>query len=86
MKILDCKNTNVSQVVDDGLLMVGLHGFTLEDLAILYPGLGIALHVLDGDKWVPITIDEINKEVKHGANNNSDNRSSSDTSNSTEKR
>ena len=56
------QNKNVAKVCDNGLLMVALDGFTLEDLANTYPGLGIALHVLDGDKWVPVTIEGIKGE------------------------
>tara|TARA_R110000803_G_scaffold210685_3_gene283200 strand:- start:2448 stop:2660 length:213 start_codon:yes stop_codon:yes gene_type:complete len=64
MKILDGQNGNIASVIDDGLLLVGLDGFTLKDLAANYPGVGIALHVLDGDKWVPVTIDEIEGKRK----------------------
>ena len=52
-------NSHVAQVSKEGFLLVGLDGFTLEDLANLYPDLRIALHVKDGDKWVPIELDQI---------------------------
>lgn len=44
------------------LLLVGLDGFTLEDLAERYPSINIGIHVKDGDKWVPVNKnpDEVN--------------------------
>ena len=47
---------NIAQVSHDGLLLVGLDGFTLEDIAKLYPGINIGIHVKDGDKWVPVVV------------------------------
>ncbi len=52
----------VAQRVDDiNVLLVGLDGFTIEDLAQRYPGLQIGLHVKDGDQWVPVTMDDIKR-------------------------
>jgi len=43
------------------VLLVGLDGFTIQDLAKLYPDCRIALHVKDGDKWVPVKLEDISK-------------------------
>ena len=64
IKLSATNNGNVAKVDAEGVLMVGLDGFTLEDLSKLYPGVNIGLHVLDGDKWVPVTIEDIKKGMK----------------------
>ena len=45
------------------LLLVGLDGFTIKDLAERFPGVGIAIHVQDesGD-WVPVKLAEFKGE------------------------
>lgn len=55
-------NAPYAKVNEDGLLMVALDGFTLDDLVRLYPGIG-ALHVKDGDKWVPVQLDDLKKQT-----------------------
>ena len=58
--ISDPKSSHVATVDDSfHLLIVGLSGFTIQDLADRFPDAGVALHVKDGDKWVPVTIDDI---------------------------
>ena len=62
IKIKRNHSNNVAQVDECGVLLVGIDGFTLQDLADRYPGIQIGLHVKDGDKWVPVTI----RDIKNG--------------------
>ena len=60
MKI-DNGTATVAQVVDPGILLVGLDGFTITELATIYPSLDIGLHVMKNGKWVPVTMDDIDR-------------------------
>ena len=53
------KLSHVVEVTDCNLLMVGLDGFTIEDLAANYPNVQVGIHVKDGDEWIPVTIDQL---------------------------
>jgi hypothetical protein len=50
---------NVAKVDDCGILMVGLDGFTLEDLVCRYSEINLGIHVKDGDEWVPVKIGDL---------------------------
>jgi len=59
--IRDPGHKNTVKVDDCGVLMVGLDGFTIKDLADHYQGfeLMVGLHVKDGDNWVPIKLEDL---------------------------
>jgi len=59
MKITSGSSKGYAKVEDCGVLLVGLEGFTIEDLARLYPDVRIGLHVKDGDKWIPVEISSL---------------------------
>lgn len=61
MEIKDSTPKNVAKVDDCGVLMVGLDGFTIKDLADNYQGfeINVGLHVKDGDNWVPIKLEDL---------------------------
>ena len=60
MILSDSNKSNTAKVVDPGVLLVGLDGFTLEDLANRYPGVQIGIHVQDSDgSWVPVTMEQL---------------------------
>lgn len=62
MDIVDSsKSANYAKVDNNGILMVGLDGFTIEDLAKHYPGVSVAIHVKDGDDWVPVRMEEVKR-------------------------
>jgi hypothetical protein len=57
------ENENYAKVDPCGMLLVGLDGFTIDDLARLYPGIQIGVHVKDGDRWVPVARDTVKKAI-----------------------
>ena len=59
--IIDNGRPNTASVTDDGLLMVGLDGFTIQDLADQFPGIQIGIHVKDGDKWVSVKLEDLKR-------------------------
>ena len=59
--IIDDGRPNTASVDDVGVLLVGLDGFTIQDLADQFPGIQIGIHVKDGDKWVPVKLEDLKR-------------------------
>ena len=60
--IIKGDSSRCATVIDSGecnLLMVGLNGITIKDLAMQLPGINIGIHVKDGDKWVPVRLSDL---------------------------
>jgi len=63
MNIKGVENKHAAKVDNEGVLHIGLDGFTIEDLARYFPNVKVGLHVKDDGKWIPVTIEQLTNRV-----------------------